>query len=222
MDLVQVTEITSSIESTIAFLQENNLLCKIWICCQRQCHEVKCRSSDKIEFKCLECNTRHSVRTNSIFYNVHVKLSYLFLLTYLFATNTSVSLAVRFLQKKVGAKSIALWYDKLRDVMSHYMIVNPVQLGGPDSVVEIDETCLGRKQKYHRGAMRGSGQKWVLGMIDRQTKLCHIQLVENRTRNVLLPIIEMHLPVGTVIHTDEAPVYQILNSRGFEHYTVCH
>lgn len=62
----------------------------------------------------------------------------------------------------------------------------------------------------------------MLGLIDRETKKCHIEFVERRTRDIILPIIEQHVTPDSVIHTDEAPVYQILNQRGFEHYTVCH
>lgn len=190
MDLVELTRITNSTAETIQYLRTANLLPKNWVCCQRQCHEVKCSTSDNVEFKCLTCNKRYSIRTNSIFFDVHTRLSYLLLLIFLFATNTSVRLSVSFLGKKVSAKSISLWYHKLRDVMSNYMTGNPIRLGGPDSVVEIDETCLGRKRKYNRGAFRGSGQKWVVGIVDRQTKQCHIQLIPDRKRDTLLPIIE--------------------------------
>lgn len=141
---------------------------------------------------------------------------------FLFATQTSVTLSCRYLGKQVSRKSISLWYDKLRDVMSCYLVANPIELGGPDSVVEIDETCLGRKRKYNRGAIRNQTPQWVLGIFDRTTKKVHIELVQNRTRNVLQPIIELHVLPDTVIHTDEAPVYAILNAIGYEHYTVCH
>lgn len=217
-----MSKITSSTEDTVDFLRDRNLLARNWVCCLRVCNEVKCKTSDHKEFKCLECHRRYSIRSNSIFYDVHMRLTHLLLLIYLFATNTSVLLASRYLGTKVSAKSIALWYDQLRNVMSIYLVSHPIKLGSADSVVEIDETCLGRKQKYHRGTIRGSGQKWVLGLIDRQTKLCHLQLVPNRTRDVLLPIIELHVVRDSIIHTDEAPVYRILSQRGYEHYTVCH
>lgn len=222
MNLIELTTITNCTQRTIEYLRNIHLLPSSWSCCQQMCHEVKCHTSDKVEFRCNLCNKRYSIRSNSIFYNVHICLRYLLLLTYLFASNTSVSLAARFMHHKVGRRSIMLWYGKLRDVLSVFLVSNPIALGGPDSVVEIDETCLGRKRKYHRGAFRGSGQKWVIGIVDRNSKQCHIQLVPNRTRETLLPIIELHIPVGTVINTDEAPVYRILNQQGFEHYTVCH
>lgn len=222
MDLIEISAITQMTEQTIEFLWNRNLLHRNWMCCRALCTEVRSKSSDQIEFRCLHCFKRHSIRSNSIFFNVHLRLTYLLLLIYLFATNTSVTLAMHYIGRKISRKTVTLFFHKLRVVMSDYLVPNPIRLGGPNSVVEIDETCLGRKRKYNRGAFRGSGQKWVIGFIDRQSQKCHIQFVLNRTRDTLLPIIESGVAPDTVIHTDEAPVYAILNQRGFEHYTVCH
>lgn len=224
MDLIEMTRITSSIEDTKNFLRNANLLKKSQYCCGQECYEVKSKTTDCSEFKCRVCKKRYSLRTGSIFFDVHISLSYLLMLTFLFAANTSVTLTQTFMGKKVSRKSIILWFHTLRDVMSCFLVHNPVQLGGRDSIVEIDETGLGRKRKYNRGAFRGSGLKWVLGILDRTTKKVHIELVPNRTRDTLLPIIEMHVLPETVIHTDEAPVYRILSQRGraFEHYSVKH
>lgn len=221
MDLVEITRISSSTSDTIDFLRNRNLLRQNMICCQQNCHDVKCKTSDGIEFKCSVCKARKSIRTGSIFFNVHIQLKYLLLLTFLFCTETSVKLTTTYLGSKVSLKSIAMWFDQLRIVMSNYLTSNPIQLGGEDTIVEIDETCLGRKRKYNRGAIRNELQ-WILGLIDRRTKKVHIQLVDRRNRQILLPIIEQHVLQNTIIHTDEAPVYAILNQRGFEHYTVCH
>lgn len=217
-----MTQITNSTEETIAYLRNSHLLMDSKMCCQERCSELKCKTSDGKEFRCKICHKRYIIRTGSIFFDVHIPIRFLLLLTYLFATQTSVTLASRYLGRKVSAKSISMWYDQMRIVMSDFLTANPEQLGGPDSVVEIDKTCLGRKRKYNRGAMRGQQPQWALGIIDRNSKKVHIQLVERRTRDILLPIIEQHVPNGTVIHTDEAPVYAILTQRGFEHYTVCH
>lgn len=222
MDLVEITAITTNSNSTINFLREHSLLRENYTCCNNNCTEVKNRTTDRLEFKCKTCAKRYSIHANSAFFNVHLPLRYLLLLTFLFSTNTPVLLCSRFLGRKVGTKSICFWYGFLGDVMTHYLLTNPIQLGGNANVVEIDETCLGRQRKYHRGAFRGSGQKWVIGLLDRLSKKIHIQWVPNRTRPTLLPIIEQHVIPGSIIHTDEAPVYRILNQRGFEHYTVKH
>lgn len=222
MDLVDMTDITKNSLTTINYLRNNSLLKQTYFCCGSNCNEVKNRTSDGMEFKCNSCKKRYSIRTDSAFFNVHLPLRYLLLLIFLFATNTSVLLCSRYLGKKVGVKSIGLWYAFLRNVMTNYLLTNPIQLGGGTNVVEVDETCLGTKQKYHRGAVRGSGQKWVIGLLDRITKKLHIQWVPDRTRDTLLPIIQTHVLPGSIVHTDEAPVYRILTQQGFEHYTVKH
>ncbi len=46
--------------------------------------------------------------------------------------------------------------------------------------------------------------------------------VEKRDANTLLPIIEKHVRVGTMIHSDEWRAYNRLSSLGYEHQTVNH
>lgn len=222
MDLVDMTTICSTTTATIDFLRDKNLLKKHYICCNDTCIEVKSRTSDGIEFKCQNCSKRYSIRTDSFFFNVHISLRYLLLLIFLFACSTSHGLCSKFMGQKVSHRFIGQWFDKLRDVMTRYLLRHRVTLGGPDSVVEIDETALGRKRKYNRGAFRGSGLKWVFGLIDRQTKKCHLQLVPNRTRDTLFDIIQNNVLRDTIIHSDEAPVYATLRREGYEHYTVKH
>lgn len=222
MDLIEITEVTRTIDTTIEFLRDKNLLLRTFYCCQQECRVHQCKTSDKSEFRCLLCKKSYSIRYHSFFYDIHINLSHLLLLIYLFAANTSVALSSRYLGKNVSKKSISSWYHCLRDVMSQYLVTNPIHLGNADSVVEVDETCLGRKRKYNRGSFRGSGQKWILGIIDRNTQKCHVQMIPDRKRDTLVPIIEQYVLPDTVIHTDEAPMYRVLNQLGFEHYTVCH
>ena len=46
--------------------------------------------------------------------------------------------------------------------------------------------------------------------------------VEKRDANTLLPNIEKHVRVGTMIHSDEWRAYNRLSSLGYEHKTVNH
>ena len=59
-------------------------------------------------------------------------------------------------------------------------------IGGPGSIVEIDESKFG-KRKYHRGH-RVEGQ-WVFGGYERETGKSFLVPVERRDAETLLPII---------------------------------
>ena len=50
----------------------------------------------------------------------------------------------------------------------------------------------------------------------------HICTVPNRTRETLLPIILKYVPVGTIVFTDSARVYNCLSDLGYRHFTVNH
>lgn len=109
-----------------------------------------------------------------------------------------------------------------RDICSRALLSDQTKLGGVGQIVEIDECCIGRKRKFNRGYHRGGGNKWIFGILDLTTKKCHIEYVQNRTRDTLYHIIHQQVVRGTEIHSDEVPVYATLNQEGFIHKTVCH
>ena len=216
----EIGRICSSLQETKTFLRQNRLLKSEYRCCEENCHEVKSRSSDGTEFKCNICGKRYSVRSNSFFFNVHMNLQNLLMLTYLFCMKIPVQLCVNLLIGEVSHVSVKQWYNFLREVMSTHLLRNPIQLGGDGCIVELDESALGRKRKYNRGYVRGSGIKWIFGMVDIQTGKCHIELVPDRSRVTLYPIIRRHIIRRTTIHSDEAAVYFTLQNEGYIHKTV--
>ena len=53
-------------------------------------------------------------------------------------------------------------YEVFRQNCTNYLKENPVQLGGPGKIVEVDESCVAGKMKYNRGQTKGK-QVWVIG-----------------------------------------------------------
>lgn len=126
------------------------------------------------------------------------------------------------LRGKITKKSVIQWFVYLRDVCTKALLGSNTVFGGVGRIVEIDECCIGRKRKFNRGYFRGSGNKWIFGILDLTTKKCHVQYVQDRTRGTLYQIIRQFVIQGTTIHSDEAQVYATLNQEGFVHRTVCH
>lgn len=221
-NIFDISCIWSDTAETINYLQDHRLLKTNHRCCGVRCSLVKSHSKDAKEFKCYRCKKRYSIRTGSFFYRSKLSLPSLLSLLYFFCMGIGLVECRRLLKGKVSKNCILQWFVYLREVCSLYLLQNNTQLGGRGRFVEIDECAIGHKRKFNRGFVRGSGTKWIFGIIDVTSKKCHIQWVPDRTRDTLYPIIRQHIAVGSCIHSDEATVYRTLGQQNYEHRTVCH
>ena len=225
-NIFDIFSIVCSFDVLLGFLRRKGLIADGWICnrCHRQCLVVVQRCGDGYAYKCGGCKKTFGSRKNSFFDNSNLSLRNIICIIYFFAQNETVSQTLLHLKGLVSRKAIEKYFGFLRLVCWRYSNRTMPKLGGRGvlaGTVEIDETCVGRKRKYNRGFHRGQ-QSWVFGMVDIKTKKCHVQVVPNRTRHTLLPIILEHVERGSRIHSDEAPVYHNLTRLGFDHHTVNH
>lgn len=65
----------------------------------------------------------------------------------------------------VGEHAIVDHKNQFRQACGWYFTYNPILIGGPGKVVEVDETVL-TKRKYHRGQLRAE-QQWFFGGVER-------------------------------------------------------
>ena len=221
MDLIAIAQIIVSSEATLSFLRNKRLLKSNFVCCGQTCAINKIQTSDGESFRCRICRRKHSIRGDSIFAASKLQLVHLVILLYLFAQGCGVTMAHHFLPQ-VSQNSIVQWFSYFREVMSSYLLSNPVMLGNRvDAIVEMDETFFTGTRKYHRGALRKKS-KTVFGIIDRKTQKCVIRLVPDKSHASLLPIIESCTVDAATVFTDEAPMYKCLSHLGFDHKSVCH
>ena len=94
--------------------------------------------------------------------------------------------------------------------------------GGPGHIFEIDETKLGAKRKYARGRYAPGLDLWVFGGVDQATKKVFVRIVDDRTRDTLLPIIQDNIEIGYTIYSDTFWPYFTLNQFGYQHQMVYH
>lgn len=175
-----------------------------------------------INKQCTQFKTTRSIRSESIFYNSNLSFKKLLEILVRFSKEERISSLRKDIT--ISKPSIINFYRKLRNCCERYFERNPVRLGGPGVVVQIDESLFCHKPKYHRGRA-SQFQTWVFGLVDTSFRPAkgYMVVVENRSAATLLPIIGSICLPGTIIHSDEWPAYvNISRNLGFEHGTVNH
>ena len=108
-------------------------------------------------------------------------------------------------------KSAVRFYRRCRELASSFMSKpqNLPLLGGVGCIVEVDESAI-RTPKHHRG--HSGAQRWVLGLICRETGDAYIQFIQTRDKKTLQTIIAERVAPGTTIHTDGWSAYRGLHN----------
>ena len=179
---------------------------------------------------CNGCKFTASVRSGSFFDKSHIPLSRIILLIYYWAKMTQQTTVREELE--IGSDHTTVdWYNFCRDVCEHYLVNNPVQIGGIDlddngnivpKVVEIDESKFFHR-KYHRGQWREG--HWVFGGIERGSNKCFFFEVDRRDEATLRPLIEQWILPGTKIISDGWRAYNNINAYQdgiYQHDVIIH
>ena len=71
------------------------------------------------------------------------------------ANETAIEEISKFDGPLISSRTIVAWYKTFREILFNYFeITNPIQkMGGPQSIVEIDEAKIGSR-KYNRGRLK--------------------------------------------------------------------
>jgi len=221
--LPQLFEICANPIRLINFLLINGL-----IKCGRKCSRRNCRRrmiivrkrsiSDGHHFRCPKCKSYQSIRKGSFFENSNLSIPQILYVTFCWATKASVKSTVYLAD--VCQHSVSQWYQFLREKCSESLLTNPNCIfGGEGVIVQVDESVVARR-KYNIG--RAVDQQWVFGIYDTRTKLGHVQLVDNRRADTLIPIIQKYVIAGTTIYSDQWAAYAQLGNLGYTHMTVDH
>jgi hypothetical protein len=108
--------------------------------------------------------------------------------------------------------TIVDWCNLVREVCTtKFLHESTPTLGGPGCIVQIDESVI-YKAKHHRGHALLDPQKWIFGLYDVNQKVGAIEFVENRSADILLPLIVKHVKPGSEIHSDQWAAYNTIAS----------
>jgi len=172
-------------------------------------------------FRCRNrtCRKKSSIRTGTIFSSTTCSLQKIILVLIVWILKYPKSTLIK--ETELNENTIQKLLDRFRELLTIWLIENSSEIGGDNSIVEIDESAFG-KRKYNRG--RITKTKWVVGGIDRISKKCFLKLVSQRNESTLRNIILENVQPGTTIITDSWRGYNTCNleSNGFKHFKVNH
>lgn len=135
----------------------------------------------------------------------------------------SVSMIKLNLEHTVCEDVVSNLFYKLRQMCTIGLDKKNLILGGPNKIVEIDES-LYSKVKYNRGKDLRRAQVWVFGLVERgDNAKCYMEIVPNREALTLLNIIYNKCAPGTIVYSDCWSSYnKISQFKNFSHQTVNH
>ena len=217
MDQFEFAAIVSSPDNTIRYLRENNLLESHKLCEQCQVYMVQIRKnslSDTYIWQCpnRQCRNRASIRQNSFFTFSKLRLAIIVSAIYYFCASCSIKQTLQFFNGHISKRALIDYFNYFREGCSEVLLRRRnFKLGGVGDIVEIDESFIGRKRKYNRGAHDYNNKTIVLGFYERRREKALLFIIPDQTRASIYPLILRYVAPGTIIYTDEAPVYKQLD-----------
>jgi transposase len=176
-------------------------------------YRVKARRS----YACEHCGFQVYPTAGTPFERTRTPLRDWFFVMFQFCASRN-GVAAKAVERQLGVTYKTAWRmcHAIREYMGAVDDNGPV--GGFTKQVEIDETFIGG---YEAGATGGQGKALVFGIMERGGNIS-TQVVPNRTRATLLPIVSATVKRHSTIHTDEHSAYQTLGAHGFYHRTSNH
>jgi len=170
-------------------------------------------------YKCYQCRRQFSVKVGTVFEDSHVPLRLWLQAMYLLCSSKK-GISSNQLHRTLGVTLKTAWFmsQRIREAMR---TVGVVPMGGAGSIVEADETFIGRKEDSIK--RRGHGHKnAVLSLVDRNSGQVRSFHVEGTSAADIVPIINANVAKETAMMTDEGGHYFTLGDHFASYESVSH
>jgi transposase-like protein len=169
-------------------------------------------------YKCYACRKPFTVKIGAIFEKSHIQMrDWLYAIHMICSSKKAVS--ANQLHRTLGITLKSAWFlaHRIREAMRSGALA---PMGGPGTIVEIDETFIGNKSDMPK--RRGFAHKHaVLSLVERGGKVRSFH-VEGTSAAHLVPILRANIAKETAIMTDEAGQYAHLGKEFASHEYVNH
>ncbi|MGD0565272.1 MAG: IS1595 family transposase [Roseiarcus sp.] len=169
--------------------------------------------------KCSDCRKQFTVKVGTVFESAHIPLNKMLQAIYLMsASKKGVSAHQVHRTLEITYKSAWFLCHRIREAMRDGSLA---PMGGAGSIVEVDETFIGRKEGVEK-AKAGYGHKnAVLSLVERggSVRSFHVDSVR---KDDVLPIVRANIVREARVMTDEAVQYAKLGDDFAQHDAVDH
>ena len=169
-------------------------------------------------YKCNECAKPFSVTVGTIMEDSKIPLNK-WLMAFALYNSSKKGFSAHQLHRSLGITYKSAWFmaHRIRLAMDE---APEGPLGGPDSVVEADETYVGGKQR-NRATRTVKPKKAVVALVERdgRARSFHVANVNAKT---LRPLLFTNVDRSSALMTDESPVYTGIGREFSYHGTVNH
>jgi transposase-like protein len=117
----------------------------------------------------------------------------------------------------ISLRSISDIYQKIRARIVELEIKQDMV----DGEIEVDESYFGAQRIRGKRGRGASGKTPVVGLLKRNGKV-YTQVINNCSREALLPIIKGKVLEGSTVYTDGWKSYDSLVLNGYKHYRIHH
>lgn len=181
---------------------------------------AECKDQIPMPFRCRDCRKHFSVRTNTVLAESRLPLQKWLMAIYMMTTARKGIPSTQ-MARELGITQKSAWFlaQRIRETwLSSFD-------GDMGSIVEVDETYIGGKEKNKHAhkklhAGRGAvGKQAVVGVLQRGGRVVAMP-VNSTDRETLHGFIHANVKKGATVYTDDHRSY--LNMEGYTHESVCH
>ena len=168
-------------------------------------------------FLCNDCRDKFTVRTGSVMERSHVPLHKWLLATHIMAASKK-GMSASQMARMIGVTYKTAWFlcHRIREAMD----VDTGPLGGPDTVVEADETYVGGKAR-NRATRKPAPKKAVVALVQRDGQARSFHVANVNAKDVR-SLIVTNIDRASHLMTDESPIYTRLGREFNGHSVVNH